>query len=92
MRRIQDEEGNKWYKHETRLYRINHGVRGAQALIHFQCEDCWMINLEGPLPAEGLDDTYIMLIRQANLDAVGGRAVATIEAHATAILRAVHNC
>jgi hypothetical protein len=84
VRRIQDEEGNKWYKHETRLYCINHRVRGAHASIHFQCEDCWMINLEGHLPAEGLDDAYIMLIRRANLDAMGGRAVATIEAHAVA--------
>jgi hypothetical protein len=51
-----------------------------------------MINLEGHLPAEGLDDAYIMLIRQANLDAMGGRAVATIKVHAAAILQAVHNC
>ncbi len=92
MKRIQDKEGNKWYKHETRLHGINHGVRGAHALIQFQCEDCWMINLGGRLPAEGLDDAYIMLIRQANLDAMGGRAIATIEAHALAVLRTVHNC
>jgi hypothetical protein len=51
-----------------------------------------MINLEGRLPAEGLVDAYIMLIHRANLDAMGGRAVATIEAHASAILRTVHNC
>ena len=63
VRRIQDEEGNKWYKHETRLYHINHRVHGAHASIYFQCEDCWTINLEGRLPAEGLDDAYIMLIR-----------------------------
>jgi hypothetical protein len=92
VKRIQDEEGNKWYKHETRLYRINHGVRGVHASITFQCEDCWMINLEGRLPAEGLDDAYIMLICQANLDVMGGRAIATIKEHAAAILQAVHNC
>jgi hypothetical protein len=34
---------------------------------------------------EGLDDAYAMLICQANLDAMGGRAVATIEAHIAAI-------
>jgi hypothetical protein len=39
-----------------------------------------------------LDDAYVMMIRQANLDAMGGRAVATIEAHASAILQAVLNC
>jgi hypothetical protein len=90
--KIQDEEGNLWYKHERRVERINHGVRGAHASIHFQCEDCWMINLEGYPPVKGLDDAYIMMIRRANLDAMGGRAVATIESHAAAIKRSVLNC
>ncbi len=44
-----------------------------------------MIDLEGRLPVPILDDTYIMLLRQANLDAMLGRAVATIEAHAAAV-------
>ncbi len=92
MRRIQDEEGNKWYKHNRRVYRINHSVRGAHASIQFQCKNCWLINLEGRLPVDGLDDAYIGLLRQANLDAMGGRAVAMIEAHATAILRTFRNC
>jgi hypothetical protein len=30
---------------------------------------------------EGLDDACVMLICQANLDTIGGRVVATIEAH-----------
>jgi hypothetical protein len=85
LKKIQDEEGNQWFKHEKREHRINHAVQGAHASIHFQCEDCWMINLEGCLPVPGLDDVYIMLILRANLDAMGGRAVATIEAHAAAI-------
>ena len=51
-----------------------------------------MINLEGRLPVPRLDDAYIMLIRQANLDAMGGRAVSTIEAHAAAIRRLIQNC
>jgi hypothetical protein len=67
-------------------------VRGAHASIHFQCEDCWMINLEGCLPVPGLDDWYKMLICQANLDVMGGRAVATIEAHAAAIKQFTQNC
>ncbi len=73
MKKIEDKEGNKWYK------------QGAHASIHFQCEHCWLINLEGHPPVERLDDAYVMLIRQANLDAMGGRAVATIEAHMAAI-------
>ena len=92
IKRIQDEEGNRWYKHDRRVERINHGVRGAHASIHFQCEDCWMVNLEGRLPAKGLDDAYLMLIRRANLDAMGGRAVATIHGHAAALKRSVGNC
>ncbi len=82
---------NKWYKHDRRVYRINHGVCGAHASIQFQCENCWLINLEGRLPVDRLDDAYIVLLCQANLDAMGGRAVATIKAHATAILRTIRN-
>jgi hypothetical protein len=89
---IQDEEGNQWYKHERRVHRINHGVRGVHTTIPFQCKDCWMVNLEGRLPVKGLDDAYIMLLRRANLDTMGGRAVATIEAHKCAVLRMVRNC
>ena len=61
--KIQDEEGNLWYKHEKRIEPINQGVRGAHASIHFQCEYCWIINLEGRPPAKGLDDAYVMMIR-----------------------------
>jgi hypothetical protein len=50
-----------------------------------------MINLQGWLPVEGLDDAYIMLLRQANLDAMGGRAMVTIKAHTSAISRAICN-
>ncbi len=90
--KIQDEEGNMWYKHERRVKRINHGVRGAHTSISFQCESCWIVNLEDRPPAEGLDDVFMMMICRANLDAMGGRAVATIEAHAAAINKAVLNC
>jgi hypothetical protein len=92
VKRIQDEEGSCWYKHERRVHRINHRVRGAHASIQFQCENCWMVNLEGRLPVEGLDDAYVMLIHRANLDAMGGCAVATIEGHAASTMRSVYNC
>jgi len=81
-----------WYKQGQREERINHGVKGAHASIPLQCEDCWMRNLEGRLPAEGWDDMYVTYIRRANLDAMGGRARSTIEAHAAAIKRCVQNC
>ena len=50
------------------------------------------MNLEGRLPVPGTDDAFIMLIRRANLDAMGGRAQSTIEAHAAAIKRWAQNC
>jgi len=38
-----------------------------------------------------LDDAYAMLIRRANLDAMGGRAKTTIEGHAASLQRFVKN-
>ena len=84
--------GNVWFKQEQRTRRINHGVGGAHASIPFQCEGCWMINLEGRLPEPGLDDAFVMCLRRANLDAMGGRAKTTIMAHANAVSRLVQNC
>ena len=55
-------------------------------------QKCWIINLEGHLPVPGMDDAFIMLIRRANLDAMGGRALSTIEAHAAAIRHWAQNC
>ncbi len=51
-----------------------------------------MINFKEYPPLEGLDDAYVMLIHQGNLDAMGGRAVATIEVHTAAIGWGVNNC
>jgi len=84
--------GNVWFKQEQRTKRMNHGVRGAHASIPFQCEVCWMINLEGRLPEPGLDDAFVIGLRQANLDAMGDQARTTIVAHANAIGRLVENC
>jgi hypothetical protein len=89
---MEDEEGNAWYKQGQREERINHGVKGAHASIPFQCERCWLLNLEGRLPVDGLDDMYVTCIRRANLDALGGRAKSTIEAKASSIKRSVQYC
>ena len=40
----------------------------------------------------GVDDTYMMCICQANLDALNGRAQATMETHATEVKRRVKDC
>ena len=92
MAKQTDAAGNLWYKQEEQEHKINHGVRGAHASLPFQCEDCWILNLEGRLPIRGLDTTYIMLIRRVNLDIINGRARATLEGHANSVKRTVRNC
>lgn len=92
MRMHQDAQGNPWFKQQQKEDEINQGVRGAHASMSFQCERCWFINLEGRLPDPRLDEMYLMLIRRANLDAIGGRAMTTTKAHAGAIKRIVWNC
>jgi len=52
---IEDELGNPWHKEEERQRRMNQGVDGAHMCILFQCETCWMRNLEGKDP---VDESY----------------------------------
>jgi hypothetical protein len=86
VRATKDEQGNLWFQEEKRAHSLNHGVRGEHTSIPFQCDDCWMLNLERHLPVSVLDDTYVMC--QANLYAMGGRAASTIGTHATAVKHA----
>ena len=73
--------------------RLNHGVKGAHLCIPFQCEICWMRNLEGRNPRMGeLDSTYVMCLRRANLDAMAGRAKLTIEKHLMETTIVIRNC
>lgn len=51
-----------------------------------------MLNLEGRRPVDGLDDKYATYIRRANLDAMGGRAKFTLEAHVVVVSQSVRNC
>ncbi len=88
----QDAQGNPWFKQKMREDEINRGVSGAHASVAFQCKRCWFLNMEGCLPHTGCDDMYLKLIHQANLDAIGGRAVTTSKAHTAAISRMVCNC
>ena len=92
MSQVEDAQGNLWFKQKEHEDRLNHGVKGTHAAMPFQCEDCWMLNLEGRLPVPKLDDTYKMLIRRTSLDALAGRAPATIVGHANSVLRTVRNC
>ncbi len=86
-----DGTGNVWFNQQKEEDRLNHGYKGAHAVMPFQCEQCWMINLERRLPEPGLDDVYVSIIRQANLDAMAGRAKSTVAGHVMAVLRAVRN-
>ena len=84
--------GNAWFKQEQRAQRINQGVKGAHASIPFQCKGCWILNLEGCPWANESNDVQVMCIHRANLDAMWGRAVSTIQAHTSAVKRTVQNC
>ena len=90
--KMTDAEGNLWHKQEKREERLNQGVRGAHTVMPFQCEQCWIVNLEKRLPVAGMDDMYLMLIRRANLDAMAGRAESTLVAHCNSIRRTVKFC
>jgi len=58
-----DAAGNLWFKQDKQEHKMNHGTQGTHASIPFQCESCWIMNVEGRLPIKVLDDTYAMLVR-----------------------------
>ena len=64
MEVVKDANDNVWHSQEKKKRRLNYGVRGLHASIAFQWERCWFINLEGrlPLPGNGIDATYEMMI------------------------------
>lgn len=49
-----DEDGEELETQADRLLRLNQGKVGVHAVLPFQCETCWMRNLEGrnPLPSD----------------------------------------
>ncbi len=87
-----DEEGNLWHQQRKFEDRHNQGVRGVHVCMPFQCEDCWILNLEGRAVVKERDEVYLMLLRRANLDAMCSRAPSTIMAHAAAVNRSVKLC
>lgn len=91
MRTMEDMAGNVWFKQRDVDFELNHGIAGSHASIPFQCERCWMINLERRLPIPGKDDAYVMFLRRANLDAMSGRAPSTITSHAREIAQMIRN-
>jgi hypothetical protein len=78
---VEDELGNPWHKEEERHRRMNQGVSGAHMCIPFQCEVCWMRNLEARDPIVGRDDVFVACIKRANFDAMLGKSLLTIANH-----------
>ena len=60
--------------------------------IPFQCEVCWLRNLEGRDPIPGGDDVYLACIKRANLDAMLGKSPLTIRNHARETNVVITNC
>jgi hypothetical protein len=79
---IEDELGNPWHKEEERQRMLNQGVGGTHMCIPFQCEKCWMRNLEERDPVCGDNDVYMACIKRANLDAMLDKSPLTIRNHA----------
>ena len=78
---IEDKLGNPWHKEEERRKRLSHEVDGAHMCIPFQCEICWMRNLEGRDPSTEVDDVFRACIKQPNLDSMLGKSPLTIDNH-----------
>jgi hypothetical protein len=78
---LRDDDGAVWEGQEERSGRLNTAVAGVHSVLAFQCEICWIRNLE----SRDLDPiayrNYISCIRRANLDAINGRAAGTIKNH-----------
>ena len=63
MFQVTDGGGNVWFNQHKEEERLNQGYAGAHVVIPFQCEKCWLVNLERRLPLVRLDDVYVSLIR-----------------------------
>ena len=88
---IEDEMGNPWHREEERQRRLGQGVDGAHMCTPFQCEVCWVRNLEGKEVELGRDDVYLACIRRSNFDAMLRKSPLTIENHARESRAAVKN-
>lgn len=78
---VKDDDGAVWEGQEERSARLNTGVAGVHSVLSFQCEVCWIRNLEGRDLSPVSDRNYVACIRRANLDAINGRASRTIKNH-----------
>ncbi len=70
---------------------INIGVEGAHLCVPFQCEVCWMRNLEERDPRGSTDECFMACIRHTNLDAMAGKSPLAIVAHLREAMTVVNN-
>ena len=82
-----------WRPATDKVAEFSTGANCVHFILPFQCETCWMRNLEGrsPLPG-GEDRSYVEAIRRANLDAMAGQSRKTISKHAGEVRMTVKNC
>jgi hypothetical protein len=78
---LRDDDGEIWEGQESRSARLNTGVAGIHCVIAFQCEVCWIRNLEGRDADPIADRNYLVCLRRANLDAMNARASSTVKSH-----------
>jgi len=81
-----------WEGQAARDARLNTGLIGAHVVVPFQCEICWMRNLEGRNPHSIDDRLYTMCIRRVNLDAINSRAAGTLATHLGNIKSMLETC
>lgn len=89
---LHDEEGEKWVNQKVREKRLNTGTEGVHAVMPFQCEICWMRNLENRNPCRLLDGLYVKCIRRASLDLMAGKAASTVKSHVGRIRETLKYC
>ncbi len=82
---------NPWHKESKRQEQMRTGVEGAHLCIPFQCEVCWVSNLEGRDPRGESDEVYLACIRRANLDAMLGKSPLMIRAHRREMIAVFEN-
>ncbi|KAL3788389.1 hypothetical protein ACHAWO_011011, partial [Cyclotella atomus] len=87
-----DDDGETWEGQQERSAKLNTGVAGVHSVLAFQCETCWIRNLEGRDPDPIADRNYVVCLRQANLDAMNSRASNTMKSHVDHILATDAGC
>ncbi len=88
---VKDQLEKPWHKEEERQRRFGLGIDGVHLCTPFQCEQCWMRNLEGRDPNTVEDKCFLACIRRANLNAILGKAPMTILNHLRKTKAAIKN-